>query len=88
MLTITLKPDVAEQIEELADQTQTNAEELVDQALRAYLEQAHVSLRSVSKGRRYSFIGAGRTRNPRASVEAEEILERDVDSRDGWTTKP
>ena len=88
MLTVTLKPDVAEQIEELADQTHTDAEELVDRALRAYLEKAQVSLPPVVKGRRYSFIRAGRTRNPRASVEAEEILEREVDRSDGWTTKP
>ena len=27
--------------------------------------------------RRYSFIGIAHTRNPRASVEAEEILERE-----------
>ena len=35
-------------------------------------------------GRRYSFIGIAHTRNPRASVEAEEILEREVDRRMGW----
>lgn len=34
---------------------------------------------------RYSFIGIGRTRNPKASVEAEDILEREVDRRDGWS---
>ncbi len=35
-------------------------------------------------GHRYSFIGIAHTRNPRASVEAEEILEREVNRRVGW----
>ena len=37
MLTITLKPDVVEQITHLAQETQTSAEALVDKAVRAYL---------------------------------------------------
>ena len=32
----------------------------------------------------YSFIGIAHTRNPRASVEAEEILMREVNRRNGW----
>ena len=35
--------------------------------------------------RRYAFIGSGRTRNPQASAEAEQILEREVDRRSGWS---
>ncbi|MFN8487234.1 MAG: hypothetical protein U0350_06550 [Caldilineaceae bacterium] len=31
-----------------------------------------------TKARRYRFIGSGRTRNPKASVEAEEILTREI----------
>jgi len=38
-----------------------------------------------SKSRRFSFVGIAHTRNPRASVEAEEILEREVDRRTGWS---
>ena len=37
MLTVTLRPDVAEQITHLAGETQTNAEAVVDKAVRAYL---------------------------------------------------
>ncbi len=37
------------------------------------------------KSSRYSFIGIGHSRNPRASVEAEKILEREVDRARGWT---
>ncbi len=37
MLTITVKPDIAEQIGRLADETRMDTEALVDQALRAYL---------------------------------------------------
>lgn len=40
------------------------------------------------KAHRYSFIGVGQTRNPRASVEAEDILEREADRREGWSLKP
>jgi hypothetical protein len=40
MLTVTLKPDVAEQIQQLADGAQTPADKIVDEALRAYLAQA------------------------------------------------
>lgn len=40
------------------------------------------------KRHRYSFIGIGRTTNPKASVEAEDILARDIDRRDGWTAQP
>jgi hypothetical protein len=39
MLTITLKPDVAEQVQQLADGAQTQADEIVDEALRGYLAQ-------------------------------------------------
>ena len=35
--------------------------------------------------RRFSFIGIGQTRNPKASVEAEEILQHEVDQREGWS---
>ena len=34
---------------------------------------------------RYSFVGIGRTRNPNASVQVEEILEREADRRQGWS---
>ncbi len=37
------------------------------------------------KSRRYTFIGSGRTRNPQASAEAEQILEREADRRSGWS---
>jgi hypothetical protein len=39
VLTITLKPDVAEQIVRLIWETQTSADVIVDKAVRAYLEQ-------------------------------------------------
>ncbi len=37
------------------------------------------------KHHRYSFIASGRTRNPQASAEAEQILEREADRRSGWS---
>ncbi|MFN8496419.1 MAG: DUF5678 domain-containing protein [Anaerolineae bacterium] len=37
MLTVTLKADIADQIEELAEAADANAEEIVDKALRSYL---------------------------------------------------
>jgi len=39
MLTVTLKPDVAEQVSQLAEAMQTEAEALVDQAVRSHLVQ-------------------------------------------------
>lgn len=39
MTTVALKPDVADQIEKLAQETHSNAEAVVDHALRAYLAQ-------------------------------------------------
>ena len=39
MLTVTLKPDIAEQIDRLAGETQTSTEVFVDRALRSYLAQ-------------------------------------------------
>ena len=39
MLTVTLKPDIAEQVSQMAEATHTEAEVLVDQALRSYLVQ-------------------------------------------------
>lgn len=35
--------------------------------------------------RRFSFVGSGQTRNPKASMAAEEILQREVDLREGWS---
>ena len=43
--------------------------------------------RSSRKPHRFSFIGSGRTRNPRASQEAEEILEREVKRHLGWSVE-
>jgi predicted transcriptional regulator len=40
MLIVTLKPDVAEQVRQLAEGAQTKAEIIVDEALRTYLAQA------------------------------------------------
>ena len=40
MLTVTLKPDVAEQVRELAEGAQIQVDEIVDEALRSYLVQA------------------------------------------------
>ncbi|MEZ4860043.1 MAG: hypothetical protein R3C14_01990 [Caldilineaceae bacterium] len=39
----------------------------------------------MSRQRRFSFIGSGHTRNPKASVDAEIILEREIDQREGWS---
>jgi hypothetical protein len=39
----------------------------------------------VSKRRRYSFIASGQTRNPKASAEAEKLLESAVHRRSGWS---
>ncbi len=39
MLTVTLKPELADQIEELAHAAHTDAEAIVEKALRAYLTQ-------------------------------------------------
>lgn len=35
--------------------------------------------------RRYSFIGIGHTRDPQASVNAKEILEREIKRESGWS---
>lgn len=35
--------------------------------------------------RRFSFVGSGQTRNPKASLEAEEIPQREADPREGWS---
>lgn len=47
-------------------------------------QKAAVDSKSIP-GRRYAFIGSGRTRNPRASAEAESILEQEVDRLRGWS---
>lgn len=38
-----------------------------------------------TRGRRYTFLGSGHSRNPKASVEAESILEEEVDRLHGWS---
>ena len=38
-----------------------------------------------AKRRRYTFIASGRTRNPGASTEAEQILEQEAHRRRGWS---
>ena len=40
MLTITLKPDMAEQVNQLASETQSDAATVVDKALRNYLTES------------------------------------------------
>lgn len=36
----------------------------------------------------YEWIGIGKSKNPNASVEVEEILMAEIDRRSGWTHKP
>ncbi len=38
-----------------------------------------------TRARRFSFIGSSHTRNPQASLQAEEILEAEIDRRSGWS---
>ena len=38
-----------------------------------------------SESSRFSFVGIAHTSNPNASKEVEEILEREIDRRSGWT---
>lgn len=38
--------------------------------------------------KRFPWIGMGRSGNPNASIEAEEVLSRELHRRSGWTHKP
>ncbi|MCW5852879.1 MAG: hypothetical protein KIT87_22600 [Anaerolineae bacterium] len=61
------------------------------EGLTAVANQRHEPMASQTKvgqtGRRYSFIGVGQTSDPKASVDAEGILEREADTHQGWSLK-
>jgi hypothetical protein len=67
-------------LNELAQQQNTGVTEIALQAIRAYIKSY-----APKQKRRYSFVGIGRSGRGRASVDAEEILAREIDRRAGWS---
>jgi len=83
MLTVTLKPDVAEQIEHLAGQTQIDADALVDQALRTYLTEVHrEKIQAETRAFRQQFKTIlQQYRGEYVAVHEGQVIDHDLDLR-------
>ena len=83
MLTVTLKPDVAEQVRQLAEVAQTEAEAIVDEALRNCLAQARrekleAETRAFEQQRLTLFA---RYRGEYVAIHGGQVVDHDPDVR-------
>ncbi|MGH9754824.1 MAG: ribbon-helix-helix protein, CopG family [Blastocatellia bacterium] len=79
-LTIQADEQLITALRALAARTSTTIEDLVRQALFDYLQR-----RQRPTAPEYSFIGIGRSGRSDLSLRAEELLEQDVNRREGWS---
>lgn len=79
-LTIQADEQLIAALRALATRTSTTIEELIRQALSDYLQR-----RQQSSVPAYSFIGIGRSGRSDLSRRAEELLEQDINRREGWS---
>lgn len=83
MLTVTLKSDVAEQITRLAHEGQTDADTLVDRAVRSFLSQAQrIKLRAEqAEFERQKSSLLLRYRGQYIAMHAGQVIDHDADLR-------
>ncbi|MGH9934702.1 MAG: ribbon-helix-helix protein, CopG family [Blastocatellia bacterium] len=79
-LTIQADEQLIAALRALAARTSTTIEELIRQAILDYLQS-----RQQSGAPAYSFVGIGRSGRSDLSLRAEELLEQDVNRREGWS---
>jgi predicted transcriptional regulator len=78
-LVIQVEEDLATSLQRVADEKATTVEVLANEALKSYLRTQATQRRS------YSFIGIGHSGKGNLSTQAEEILQKAVDRREGWS---
>ncbi|MBA3634640.1 MAG: hypothetical protein H0W58_17800 [Acidobacteria bacterium] len=62
-------------------------EVLTDEESNGYEMQSETKPKTDQKSKRYSFIGIGRSETGDVSARAEEILEKEIKRRSGWSLK-
>lgn len=78
-LVIQAEEDLAAALQQIAEQKATTVDELAKEALRDYLRAQSIPSRT------YSFIGIGHSGKGNLSKQAESILEKAVNRREGWS---
>jgi hypothetical protein len=78
-LVIQAEEDLAAALQQIAEQRATTVDELAKEALRDYLRAQSIPSRT------YSFIGIGHSGKGNLSKQAEPILEKAANRREGWS---
>jgi predicted transcriptional regulator len=78
-LVIQAEEDLAAALQQVAERQATTVEAVAKEALKNYLR-AHSA-----QPRTYSFIGIGHSGKGNLSTQAEEILQKAIDRREGWS---
>ncbi len=78
-LVIQAEEDLAAALQQIAEQKATTVDELAKEALRDYLRAQSIPSRT------YSFIGIGHSGKGNLSKQAESILEKAANRREGWS---
>jgi predicted transcriptional regulator len=81
MITIVIQAeeDLAIALQQVAEKKATTVKAVTKEALKNYLRVHHTPRRA------YSFIGIGHSGKGNISTQAEEILQKAADRREGWS---
>lgn len=83
MITIVIQAeeDLATALQQVAEQKATTVDAVAKEALREYLRARSAPSRT------YSFVGIGHSGKRNLSTQAEEILQKAADRREGWSLR-
>ena len=83
-----LETVIAEKVHALPNYKQAKVLEFVEDLEKVETNGTEkVETEKPQRSKRYSFIGIGRSESGDISVRAEEILEKEITRRSGWTLK-
>ncbi len=80
-LVIQLEDELVKTLRQVAERKATTVEVVANEALKNYLRTQSIQRRS------YSFIGIGRSGKNNLSKQAEAILEKAANRREGWSLR-
>lgn len=80
-LQLQLEDDIFQDLRQQATLQATSIENLARNALANYLKMSNVD----NKSNNYSFIGIGRSGKGNLSTQVDDILDKSMDRREGWS---
>lgn len=79
IITVEIEDAIVDQLTVLAAERQIALDDLIREALNAYLAAQRL------QAERYSFIGIGRSGKGNLSTQVDETLAQNADRREGWS---